>query len=60
METPRERYESKNERKCSEPKRERMNTDLMDLDYTELNHIYFGNKTDSEDVSRNSDEGFVS
>ena len=36
-----------------------MSDDLMELNDTELNRINFGNKTDSDNASKNSDEDFV-
>ena len=44
-------------RKCTEPERQRMSNDLMELNGTELNYIYF--EADSDDVSNKSDEDFV-
>ena len=54
---PRDCYEPINEQKCTEPERERLSDDLMELNDTELNYIYFD--TDSDDASRISDEDFV-
>ena len=48
-----------NKRKFTEPERERMNHDLMELNDTELIHINFGDKTDSDNASNDSDEDFV-
>ena len=48
-----------NKWKCTEPERERMNDDLMELNDTELIHINFGDKTDSDNASNGSDEDFV-
>ena len=31
----------------------------MELNATELNYIYFGDETDSDDASNDSDEDFV-
>ena len=50
-------YEPGNKQKCTEPERERRGDDLMELDDTELNYIYF--ETDSNDVSNKSDKGFM-
>ena len=36
-----------------------MSDDLMELNDTELNHINFGNKTDSDNPSYHSGEDFV-
>ena len=49
-------YEIKNKRKCNELGRERMSDDFMELNYTKLNYIYFGDETDSNDASNNLDE----
>ena len=43
-------YEPENKRKCTEPERERMIGDLMELNATELNYINFGDETDSDDT----------
>ena len=59
MKTPRECYEPKNKRKCTEPKREGVSNELMELNDTELNYMYFDYKTDSDDASNNSDEDYV-
>ena len=32
---------TKNKRKCTEPERERMNDDIMELNDTELNYMFF-------------------
>ena len=55
----RECYEPENKQKCTEPKRERMSGDLMELNDTELNHINFGDNTYSDNPSYDSDEDFV-
>ena len=36
--------------KISLRERERMNDDLMEINDTELNYVYFGDKTDSDDT----------
>ena len=59
VETPQECYEPKNKRKCTEPEMERVRNDLIELNDTELNYMYFDYKTDSGDASNNSDEDFV-
>ena len=46
MVAPGECYEPENKRKCSEPERERMSGELMELNDTELNYLNFGDKTD--------------
>ena len=45
-------YEPENERKCTEPERERISGDLMELNDTELNYINFGDETDSDNRIR--------
>ena len=50
MVAPGECYEPENKRKCTEPERERMIGDLMELNATELNYINFGDETDSDDT----------
>ena len=52
-------YEPENKRKFTEPERERMSDDLMELNDTELILINFGDKTDSDNGSNGSDEDFV-
>ena len=47
-----EYYEPENERKFTEPERERMSGDLMELNDTELNYINFGDETDSDNRIR--------
>ena len=46
MVAPGECYEPENKRKCTEPERERMSGELMELNDTELNYLNFGDKTD--------------
>ena len=46
----------KNKWKCTEVGRERMSDDFMELNDMELNYIYFGDKTDSNNASNNLDE----
>ena len=52
-------YEIKNKRKCTELGRERMSDDLVELNDMELNYIYFGDETDSDDASNNLNEDFA-
>ena len=52
MVAPGECYEPENKRKCTEPERERMSGDLMELNDTELNYINFGDETDSDNTIR--------
>ena len=47
-------YELKKKRKVTELGRERMSNDFMELNDMELNYIYFGDETDSDDASNNS------
>ena len=47
-------YELKNKLKFTELGRERMSDDFMELNDMELNYIYFGDETDSDDASNNS------
>ena len=49
MIAPEECYEPENKRKCTEPERERISGDLMELNDTELNYINFGDETDSDE-----------
>ena len=49
---PRECYEPENERNCTEPVRKRMSDDSIELTDTELDYIYFGDETDSDDGRR--------
>ena len=53
----REYYEPENRRKCTELERQKMRDDLMELNDTELNYIYF--ETDSDDTNNKSDENFL-
>ena len=46
-----------NKQNCTEPERERMRDDLMELNDKELNYIYFDK--DSDDASNKSDEDIV-
>ena len=41
-------YKPENKRKCIEPERDRISDDLMELNDTALNHIYF--EMDSDDI----------
>ena len=59
MAATREFYERENKWKCTEPERERMSDDLMELNDTELNHMHFGDETDSDNASNYSDIDFV-
>ena len=52
MVAPGECYEPENKQKCTEPERERMSGDLMELNDTELNYINFGDETDSDNTIR--------
>ena len=45
-------YEPENNRKCTEPEREKMSGDLMELNDTELIYINFGDETDSDNTIR--------
>ena len=47
-------YELKNKRECNELGRERMSDDLMQRNDMELNYIYFGDETGSDETSNNS------
>ena len=51
MVAPGECYEPENRRKCTEPERERMNGDLMELNDTELNYINFGDEIYSDNTT---------
>ena len=51
MVAPGECYEPENKRKFTEPERERMSGDLMELNDKELNYINFGNETDSDNTN---------
>ena len=57
MAAPRKCCELENKRKCTEPEKERMSDDSMELNNKELNYIYF--ETDSDDASNKSDEDVV-
>ena len=59
MAAPQECYEPENKWKCTEPERERMSDDLMELNEMELNCISYGDETDSDNASSDSDEEFV-
>ena len=59
MAATRECYKPENQRKFIEPERQRMCDDLLELNDTELNHVNFGDKTDSGSTSNDSDEDFV-
>ena len=48
---------SENKQECSESERERVSDDVMELNDTKLNYIYF--KTDSDDASKKLNEDFV-
>ena len=54
---PRECYDPENKQKSTEPERERMSNDLMELNDAELNYIFF--ETDSDYASNRSDKNFV-
>ena len=51
-------YELKNKRKCNELGKERMNDDFMELNDMELNYMYFGDETSSDDTSKSTKCGF--
>ena len=51
--------ELKNKRKYTELGRKRMSNDLTELNDVELNYIYFGDETDSDDASKNLVEDFA-
>ena len=57
MAATRECYEPENKRKCTEQERERMSDYLMELNDT--NYISFGDKTDPDNASNDSDEDFL-
>ena len=59
MAATREYYKPENKPKCTESEMERMSDDLMELNDTELDHINLGDKADSDNVSNDSDEDFV-
>ena len=48
MVAPGECYEPETKRKCTEPKRERMSGDLMELNNPDLHYINFGDEADSD------------
>ena len=48
----RECCELENKRKCTEPERERMSGNLMELNDTDPNYINFGDETDSDNMIR--------
>ena len=52
MVAPGQCYEPENKSKCTEPERERMSRDLIELNDTELNYIYFGDEADSDNTIR--------
>ena len=54
---PQEYYDPENKQKSTEPERERMSNDLMELNDAELNYIYF--ETDSDYANNRSDKDFV-
>ena len=47
-------YELKNKRKFNELGKERMSDDFMKLNDMELNYMYFGDETGSDDTSKNT------
>ena len=59
MTAPGEHYVQENKWKCTETERETMSDDLMELNDIELNYINFGDATDSDDASNDSDEYVV-
>ena len=59
METPQEYYEPKIKQKCTELEKQNTSDDLLELNDTELNYIYFGDETNSGDAKNNSDEDSV-
>ena len=48
-----------NMRKCTEPERERMSSDLMELNDMELNYISFGDETDSNNTIQMKTSCFI-
>ena len=52
-------YQLKSKPKFTELGRERMSDDFMELNDMELNYIYFGDETDSNDTSNNLDKEFA-
>ena len=59
MAATRECYKPKNKRKFTEPERKRMRDNLLELNDAELNQINFGDKTDSDNASNDSDEAII-
>ena len=59
MAATRERYEPEKKPKFTEPERQRMSDDFMELNDAELNHKSFGDKSDSDNASNDSDEDFI-
>ena len=59
MAATRERYEPENKPKFTESESERMSDDFMELNDAELNHKSFGDKSDSDNASNDSDEDFI-
>ena len=57
MAAPQEYYDPENKQKSTEPERERMSNDLMELNDAGLNYIYF--ETDSDYANNRSDKDFV-
>ena len=53
----RECCQPENKWKCTEQESKRMSDDLMELNATELNFVYF--KVDSDDTSKTLDEDFA-
>ena len=45
--------------KCTDPEKERMSSELMELHDKELDYIIFGDEVVSDDDSNDSDEDFV-
>ena len=52
MVAPGECYEPENKKKCTEPKRERMSDELIELNDTESNYVNFGDEMDSDNTIR--------
>ena len=48
-----------NKQKCTDPKKERITGELMELNDKELNYIIFGDEMDSNDTNNDLDEDFV-
>ena len=59
MTAPRECNQPEKKRKYTEPEKEGMNGELMELNDAELNYIDFGDETDSDDTNNHSDEDFM-